>query len=51
MEAGKVISVLGEDEDSMREEDSIPLADDDPAAVLEDSLITEDKRKVNEQPT
>ena len=40
--------VAGEDsEDSYtREEDSIPLADGDPADVVEDSLISEDRRKV-----
>ena len=40
--------VAGEDsEDSYtREEDSIPLADGDPADVVEDSLVSEDRRKV-----
>ena len=35
---------LLEEED--RDDDSIPLADDDPADVLEESNMTEDKRKV-----
>jgi len=39
--------VPGEDEDSYtREDDSIPLADGDPADFVEDSLVSEDKRKV-----
>ena len=29
-----------------REDDSIPLADGDPADFVEDSLVSEDKRKV-----
>jgi len=38
--------VPGEDEDSYtREDDSIPLADGDPADFVEDSLVSEDKRK------
>ena len=30
----------------IREDDSIPLADGDPADFVEDSLVSEDKRKV-----
>ena len=30
----------------VREDDSIPLADGDPADFVEDSLVSEDKRKV-----
>ena len=30
----------------VREDDSIPLADGDPADIVEDSLVSEDKRKV-----
>ena len=32
----------------LREDDSIPLADGDPADFVEDSLVSEDKRKVGE---
>ena len=32
--------------DFCREDDSIPLADGDPADFVEDSLVSEDKRKV-----
>ena len=38
------VQELLEEED--RDDDSIPLADDDPADVLEESNMTEDKRKV-----
>jgi len=37
------VQELFEEED--RDDDSIPLADDDPADVLEESNMTEDKRK------
>merc|ERR1739848_702821 len=37
------VQELLEEED--RDDDSIPLADDDPADVLEESNMTEDKRK------
>lgn len=46
MDIKRVQEVFGEDDDSItRDDDSIPLADDDPSAVLEESLISEDKRK------
>ena len=34
--------VVGEDEDS------IPLADDDPSALVDDSIVNEDEKKVSE---
>jgi len=44
--ANTAAEVPGEDEDSYtREDDSIPLADGDPADFVEDSLVSEDKRK------
>lgn len=35
-------------DDDARSEDSIPLADDDPSAVIDESLISEDKRREQE---
>ena len=47
MDIKRVQEVFGEDDDSItRDDDSIPLADENPSDVLEESLISEDKRKV-----
>ena len=48
MDIKRVQEVFGEDDDSItRDDDSIPLADENPSDVLDESLISEDKRKVN----
>ena len=44
MDNRRVKELLAGDED--REDDSIPLADDDPLDVLDESFISEDKRRV-----
>ena len=47
MDIKRVQEVFGEDDDSItRDDDSIPLADENPSDVLEESLISDDKRKV-----
>ena len=47
MDLRRAPEVAGEDEDSYtREDDSIPLADGDPADHVEDSCMSEDRRKV-----
>ena len=44
MDNKRVQELLAENDDS-RDDDSIPLADDDPAAILDESLISDDKRR------
>ena len=47
MDIKRAQEVFGEDDDSItRDDDSIPLADENPSDVLEESLISDDKRKV-----
>ena len=44
MDNRRVEQLLALEED--RDEDSIPLADDDPLDVLDDSFISEEKKRV-----
>ena len=49
MDIKRAQEVFGEDDDSItRDDDSIPLADENPSDVLEESLISDDKRKVTQ---